>query len=178
MANEFNKEFFTYNAPEQEFDNGPANEQILNTLRKNLRVLFIKGPENTGLEQAALQLASTASDDRTAIYVLNKQADVAELTNKLNHIKSQTSHKPEVHFVKYRTQSDAENAQRIIQAQYDALPGHSSNHNAGTSAGVLDFASKNDAGAAAGTPIGTGGLSAGEAQLPSTSAYLPPSRRF
>lgn len=173
-ANEFNKEFFTYSAPEQEFDNGPANEQILNTLRKNLRVLFIKGPENTGLEQAALQLASTASDDRTAIYVLNKQADVAELTNKLNHIKSQTSHKPEVHFVKYRTQSDAENAQRIIQAQYDALPGHSSNHNAGTSAGVLDFASKNDAGA----PIGTGGLSAGEAQLPSTSAYLPPSRRF
>ncbi|KAH8407980.1 hypothetical protein KR222_006976, partial [Zaprionus bogoriensis] len=182
VANEFNKEFFTYNAPEQEFDNGPANEQILNTLRKNLRVLFIKGPENTGLEQAALQLASTASDDRTAIYVLNKQADVGELTNKLNQIKSQTSHKPEVHFVKYRTQSDAENAQRIIQAQYDALPGHSSNHNAGSSAPVLDFASKGDAGNgnAVGTGLGlevaTGGLSAGE--VPSTSAYLPPSRRF
>ncbi|XP_060648279.1 uncharacterized protein LOC132785959 [Drosophila nasuta] len=169
IANEFNKEFFTYSAPEQEFDNGHANEQIANSLRKNLRVLFIKGPENTGLEQAALQLASSASDDRTAIYVLNKQADVGELTNKLNQIKLQSNNKPEVHFVKYRTQSDAENAQRVIQAQYDSLPGRSSNHNAGSSAPVLDFASKSSGGG-----IGV----TGDAQAPSTSAYLPPSRRF
>ncbi|KAM8706910.1 hypothetical protein ACLKA7_011072 [Drosophila subpalustris] len=142
IPNEFNKEFYTYSAPEQEFDNGQANEQIANALRRTLRVLFIKGPENTGLEQAALQLASSASDDRTAIYVLNKQADVGELTNKLNQIKLQSNNKPEVHFVKYRTQSDAENAQRVIQAQYDSLPGRSSNHNAGSSAPVLDFATK------------------------------------
>lgn len=172
IANEFNKEFYTYSAPEQEFDNGHANEQIANTLRKNLRVLFIKGPENTGLEQAALQLASSASDDRTAIYVLNKQADVGELTNKLNQIKLQSNNKPEVHFVKYRTQSDAENAQRVIQAQYDSLPGRSSNHNAGSSAPVLDFATKSGGGG------GVGVIATGDAQAPSTSAYLPPSRRF
>ncbi|XP_034488661.1 uncharacterized protein LOC117792574 [Drosophila innubila] len=174
IANEFNKEFYTYSAPEQEFDNGHANEQISNTLRKNLRVLFIKGPENTGLEQAALQLASSASDDRTAIYVLNKQADVSELTNKLNQIKLQSNNKPEVHFVKYRTQSDAENAQRIIQAQYDSLPGRSSNHNAGSSAPVLDFATKS----VGGSGSGSGVIATGDAQAPSTSAYLPPSRRF
>ncbi|XP_064550733.1 uncharacterized protein LOC135436893 [Drosophila montana] len=166
IANEFNKEFYTYSAPEQEFDNGPVNEQIANSLRKNLRVLFIKGPENTGLEQAALQLASSASDDRTAIYVLNKQADVGELANRLNQVKLQTNNKPEVHFVKYRTQSDAENAQRIIQAQYDSLPGRSTNHNAGSSAPVLDFATKN------------GAIGAATGEAPSNSAYLPPSRRF
>ncbi|XP_023175562.1 uncharacterized protein LOC111602632 [Drosophila hydei] len=169
QTSDFNKEFYTYSAPEQEFDNGPINDQITNSLRRNLRVLFIKGPENTGLEHAALKLASTASDDHTAIYVLNKQADVSELANKLNQIKLQTNNKPEVHFVKYRTPSDAENAQRVIQAQYDALPGRSTNHNAGTSAQVLDFASKS-------ITVGATGVSAGE--VPSNSAYLPPSRRF
>ncbi|XP_068154990.1 uncharacterized protein [Drosophila tropicalis] len=169
IANEFNKEFFSYSAPEQEFDNSQANEQIANSLKKNLRVLFIKGPENTGLEKAALQLATSASDDRTAIYVLNKQADIGELTNRLNQIKLQTNNKPEVHFVKYRTQSDAENAQRTIQAQYDTLPGPSSNHNAGSSAPVLDFASR---GASSGGSVGDIDLNA-----PSTSAYLPPPNR-
>ncbi|XP_017140295.1 uncharacterized protein LOC108154506 [Drosophila miranda] len=174
IPNEFNKEFFSYSAPEQEYDNPNANEQIANSLKKNLRVLFIKGPENTGLEQAALQLATSASDDRTAIYVLNKQADIGDLTNKLNQIKVQTNHKPEVHFVKYRTQSDAENAQRTIQAQYDSLPGPSSNHNAGSSAPVLDFASKGVVGGIVGGSVVTGDINA-----PSTSAYLPPpNRRF
>ncbi|XP_026850373.1 uncharacterized protein LOC6594605 [Drosophila persimilis] len=174
ISNEFNKEFFSYSAPEQEYDNPNANEQIANSLKKNLRVLFIKGPENTGLEQAALQLATSASDDRTAIYVLNKQADIGDLTNKLNQIKVQTNHKPEVHFVKYRTQSDAENAQRTIQAQYDSLPGPSSNHNAGSSAPVLDFASKGVVGGIVGGSVVPGNINA-----PSTSAYLPPpNRRF
>ncbi|XP_052836141.1 uncharacterized protein LOC128252455 [Drosophila gunungcola] len=170
-ASEFTKEFFTYSAPEQEFDPGHSDEQIASLLKKNLRVLFIKGPENKGLEQAALQLATSASDDRTAIYVLNKQADIGELSSKLNQIKQQSSHQPEVHFVKYRTQSDAENAQRTIQAQYDLLPGVSSNHNAG-SGPVLDFATRStSAGQVEGTAPGV--------IAPSSSAYLPPpSRKF
>ncbi|KAH8369412.1 hypothetical protein KR009_010315, partial [Drosophila setifemur] len=176
LPNEFTKEFFSYSAPEQEFDNPQANEQIANSLKKSLRVLFIKGPENTGLEQAALQLATSASDDRTAIYVLNKQADIGDLTSKLNQIKLQTNHKPEVHFVKYRTQSDAENAQRTIQAQYDSLPGPSSNHNAGSSAPVLDFASKGISVGAVGGNLG-GAVVTGDLGAPSNSAYLPPQAR-
>ncbi|XP_017844716.1 uncharacterized protein LOC108601328 [Drosophila busckii] len=163
LSNEFNKEFYTYTAPEQEFDNGHVNDQLANSLKRNLRVVFIKGPEHNGLEQAALHLAHSASDDRTAIYVLNKQADVGELTQKLNQLKLQANHKPEVHFVKYRTQSDAENAQRAIQAQYDSLPGRSVNHNAGSSSPVIDFASK---------------VGKVDVLAPAQSAYLPPSRKY
>ncbi|XP_036324995.1 uncharacterized protein LOC118738178, partial [Rhagoletis pomonella] len=47
---EFNKEYFTYTAPEHEFDDAGNNDQLANSLKKNLRVIFIKGPENTGLE--------------------------------------------------------------------------------------------------------------------------------
>ncbi|XP_004524363.1 myozenin-1-like [Ceratitis capitata] len=138
---EFNKEFFTYTAPEGEFDDGDAGQQVANSLKKNLRVIFIKGPENRGLENAALQLAKHAAEDRTAIYVLQKQSDIGDLAKKLNSIQGQNSHKPEVHFVKYRTPEDAANAQRAIQSQYDQLGGNSQAHDGGV-APVHNFASQ------------------------------------
>ncbi|XP_039969814.1 uncharacterized protein LOC120781656 [Bactrocera tryoni] len=138
---EVNKEFYTYTAPEHEFsDIGNAGD-IANALKKNLRVIFIKGPENSGLENAAVQLAKLAGEERTAIYVLNKQADIGDLANKLNSLNNQHAHKPEVHFVKYRTPADAENAKQAIQSQYDGLGGNTSRYNGGV-APVLDFASK------------------------------------
>ncbi|KMZ01386.1 uncharacterized protein LOC6726653 [Drosophila simulans] len=171
-ASELTKEFFSYSAPEHEFDDH-SNEQIAHLLKKNLRVLFIKGPDNKGLEQAALQLATSASADRTAIYVLNKQADVGEWITNLNTIRNNNSRKPEVHFVKYRTQSDAENAQRTIQAQYDLLPGVSTNYNGGSSVPVLDFASRV---ISSGTDDGNAVVRKVSQNAPSTSPYLPPSR--
>ncbi|XP_004524424.1 glycine-rich RNA-binding protein 5, mitochondrial-like [Ceratitis capitata] len=138
---EFDKEFFTYTASEQEFDDGDAGQQVANSLKKNLRVIFIKGPENSGLENAALQLAKHAGEDRTAIYVLQKQSDIGDLAKKLNSIQGQSSHKPEVHFVKYRTPEDAADAQRAIQSQYDQLGGNSQAHDGGV-APVHNFASQ------------------------------------
>ncbi|XP_054747184.1 uncharacterized protein LOC129253000 isoform X1 [Anastrepha obliqua] len=128
---ELNKEFYTYTAPDEDFNDADAVQKVASTLKKNLRVVFIKGPENTGLENAALQLAKHASEDKTAIYVLQKQSDISDLANKLNAIQSQSSHKPEVHFVKYRTPEDAANAQKAIQSQYDQLGGNSQSHDGG-----------------------------------------------
>nr|XP_014090608.1 uncharacterized protein LOC106617746 [Bactrocera oleae] len=138
---EVNKEFFTYTAPEHEFSDIGNSGDIINTLKKNLRVIFIKGPENSGLENAAIQLAKSAGEERTAIYVLSKQADIGDLANKLQSLNHQSAHKPEVHFVKYRTPADAENAKQAIQSQYDGLGGNTSRYNGGV-APVLDFASK------------------------------------
>ncbi|KAH8417612.1 hypothetical protein KR222_002728 [Zaprionus bogoriensis] len=139
-AAELNKEFFTYTANEEDFDEPQALEKVSSSVNKGLRVVFIKGPENRGLENAALALAKQAADQQTAIYVLNKQADIGDLANKLNAIRSNTNNKPEVHFVKYRTPEDAANAQRAIQSQYDSLGGTSQNHNGGV-ANALNFAS-------------------------------------
>ncbi|XP_034488383.1 uncharacterized protein LOC117792373 [Drosophila innubila] len=137
---ELTKEFFTYTADESDFQ-APANaEQLSNNLRKGLRVVFIKSPEYNGVENAALALAKQASQQETAIYVLNKQADINDLANKLNTIKNNNNKKPEVHFVKYRTPEDAVNAQNAIQGQYDQLGGVTSHHNGGV-APVLNFAS-------------------------------------
>ncbi|XP_065355257.1 keratin, type I cytoskeletal 9-like [Calliphora vicina] len=163
---ELEKEFYTFSAPEGEFDDANAAQKIAGSVKQGLRVVFIKGPENKGLEDAALALAKQAADQKTAIYVLNKQADIGDLANRLNALNKNSNNKPEVHFVKYRTPEDAANAQKAIQGQYDALGGPSQSHNGGV-APVLNFASQ--------APV----HSAPAAHAPG-NAYLPSSvfRRF
>ncbi|BFF92102.1 uncharacterized protein DMAD_10232 [Drosophila madeirensis] len=139
-AEEFSKEFFTYAAPEEDFTDHDATEQIATMLKRNLRVLFIKSPEHQGLTNAALQLAKQASEQRTAVYVLTKQADIGELAQRLQSEKQSQNNKPEVHFVKYRTPEEAVRAQQLIQQQFDALGGSSRSSDEGV-APVLDFSS-------------------------------------
>ncbi|XP_037828729.1 uncharacterized protein LOC119616454 [Lucilia sericata] len=164
-AAEYQKEFYTFSAPEGAFDDPEAAQKIAGALKKNLRVVFIKNPENKGYENAVLALAKQAAQQKTAIYVLNKQHDLSALADKFNALSNNKNNKPEVHFVKYRTPEDAANAQRAIQSQYDSLGGTSHNHNGGV-APVLNFASQ--------APIRQGPV-----QSPN-SAYLPSSvlRRF
>ncbi|EDV53527.1 uncharacterized protein LOC6555431 [Drosophila erecta] len=138
---ELQKEYFTYTADERDFAEPAGSQQVSGSLNKALRVIFIKGPENTGLENAAAALAKQAGQQETAIYVLNKQADIGDLSNKLNAIRNNNNNKPEVHFVKYRTPEDAANAQQAIQSQYDQLGGSSTIQNGGV-APVLNFASQ------------------------------------
>lgn len=185
---EFNKEFFTYSAPEADFEDNRSVGDLAASLKRNLRVLFIRAPENKGLENAALQLAKQAAEQQTAIYVLTKQGDLSSLANKLQNLNHISAKKPEVHFVKYRTQEDAINAQRTIQQEYDRLGGSSVSHNGGI-APVLDFATKQVAvqqqqqqplliderrggGASIGSveANGVGNV----AELEANSAYIPP----
>ncbi|XP_061399174.1 uncharacterized protein LOC133334875 [Musca vetustissima] len=141
------KEFYTFTANDADFNDPAASNQYNRVAKKNLRVIFIKGPENNGLEDAVLGLAKQAAEQRTAIYVLNKQPDLAGLADKFSRINNNVNHKPEVHFVKYRTPEDAANAQRAIQSQYDSLGGTSQHFNGGV-APALNFASKGSYGAA------------------------------
>ncbi|XP_023290966.2 glycine, alanine and asparagine-rich protein-like isoform X1 [Lucilia cuprina] len=138
---EFEKEFFTYTANDEDFHDPAASNQLANSVKQGLRVVFIKGPEHSGLEDAAVALAKHAAEQKTDIYVLQKQADLSSLANKLNTANKNTNNKPEVHFVKYRTPEDAVNAQKAIQGQYDTLGGSSKSHDGGV-APVLNFASQ------------------------------------
>lgn len=162
---QYEKEFYTFSAPEGAFDDVQGLQKALGSLKKNLRVIFIKNPENKGYENAVLALAKQAAQQKTAIYVLNKQHDIAALAQKFNALNNNNNRKPEVHFVKYRTAEDAINAQKAIQGQYDSLGGTSQNYNGGV-APVLNFASR--------APV-----KIGAAQAPN-SEYLPSSilKRF
>ncbi|KAH8397344.1 hypothetical protein KR215_005489 [Drosophila sulfurigaster] len=139
-----NKEFFSFYANEADFEDPDAARKIAASVQKNVRVIFIKGPENRGYENAVLALAKQAAEQQTAIYLLHRQPDLNELANKFNAVRQNANAKPEVHFVKYRTPEDAANAQRAIQSQYDSLGGTSQNINGGV-ANALNFASRSTA---------------------------------
>ncbi|XP_037723823.1 uncharacterized protein LOC119556073 [Drosophila subpulchrella] len=141
VSSELNKEYYTFEADESQFEDPLAAQKIAGSVNKGLRVVFIKGPENRGLENAALALAKQAAEQRTAIYVLNKQTDIGDLANKFNAARQNANQRPEVHFVKYRTPEDAANAQKAIQSQYDNLGGSSQSFNGGV-ANAINFASQ------------------------------------
>ncbi|XP_037955206.1 uncharacterized protein LOC119685083 [Teleopsis dalmanni] len=172
QGGELEKEFYSFSANDEDFNEPAGSSPVSSSLKRGLRVIFIKGPENNGLENAALNLAKQAAEQQTAIYVLHKQADIGDLANKLNAARNDNNQKPEVHFVKYRTPEDAANAQHAIQSQYDSLGGSSQSHNGGV-APVINFASQ--APVASNSPASYGG----SASAPSAS-YLPASilRRF
>ncbi|XP_036324994.1 putative uncharacterized protein DDB_G0271606 [Rhagoletis pomonella] len=120
---QYNKEFYYLSAPQEDNELPHDFESQLNKIKKKLRVLFIKAPEQNGLERAALQLAKEAQNSQTAIYVLTKQHNAEDLADKLQQQRVTSPQKPEVVFVKYRTPAEAEQAQRTIQAQYESLNG-------------------------------------------------------
>ncbi|XP_073818528.1 uncharacterized protein [Musca autumnalis] len=175
VAPEIEKEFFTYTVNDNEFNDGFDAQQAANNLKKGVRVIFIKGPENKGLEDAAVALAKQAGEQKTAIYVLNKQADLGDLANKLNNLSNNNNNKPEVHFVKYRTPEDAANAQRAIQDQYNGLGGNTRTINGGV-APVLDFASQAPAATSASGNYVSGPSNSYIPPAPATPAtsYIPP----
>nr|XP_014090605.1 alpha/beta-gliadin A-V [Bactrocera oleae] len=119
------KDIYIHSAPDdqeetllgQQLDNAPV--------RKNYRIVFIKAPtHNIKLAGAALKHAQNANEEKTVIYVLSKKPDLTEVQQQLQQAQGeQKTHKPEVYFIKYKTQEEAQRAQQEIQAQYDALGG-------------------------------------------------------
>ncbi|KAH8383112.1 hypothetical protein KR009_006892, partial [Drosophila setifemur] len=115
----FHKHFYAFEAPYDSVEEADLVETKLADLsQKNLQVVFIKAPENKAVVGALNALAKQTTEDKTAIYVLNKQTDAHQLASEIGALKAHHKHKPQVHFVKYRTEEEAVQAQQQIQAQY------------------------------------------------------------
>ncbi|XP_054729363.1 uncharacterized protein LOC129238360 [Anastrepha obliqua] len=119
----YKKEFYYLSAPRENFELPHDFQDQLKSFKKNLRVIFVKAPEHTGIENAALQLVKQSRQSNTVVYVLTKQHNAADLAKKLDQLRVTAPQKPEVVFVKYRTPEEAELAQRTIQSQYESLDG-------------------------------------------------------
>uniref|UniRef100_A0A1I8NHC8 DUF243 domain-containing protein n=1 Tax=Musca domestica TaxID=7370 RepID=A0A1I8NHC8_MUSDO len=119
------KDIFIHSAPEEVEEIGNAADTPLGPVRKNYRIVFIKAPsQNLKLNLDSLKRAQASNEEKTVIYVLSKKPDLKDLQNQLSVVQNeQKSHKPEVFFIKYRTQEEANRAQQEIQAQYDSLGG-------------------------------------------------------
>ncbi|XP_065358781.1 uncharacterized protein LOC135952700 [Calliphora vicina] len=119
------KDIYIHSAPEETEEIGNDLGVEAGPLRKNYRIVFIKAPsQNLKLNLDSLKRAQASNEEKTVIYVLSKKPDLANIQSQLSAVQTeQKAHKPEVYFIKYKTQEEANRAQQEIQAQYDALGG-------------------------------------------------------
>ncbi|XP_022214426.2 transcription factor SPT20 homolog [Drosophila obscura] len=125
--------------------------------RKHYRIVFIKAP-TPSVSKAALRIKQAPVEEKTIIYVLTKKPDPLDLQTALEEVAPKQPSKPEVFFIKYKTQEEAAHAQRTIQAQYDQLGGTSQVSDEGV-APVTSVIGVLDSQRTRGAPAPIGGLS-------------------
>ncbi|XP_030381450.1 uncharacterized protein LOC115629190 [Scaptodrosophila lebanonensis] len=119
------KQFYTISAPEEPLDSQSNTKHLLiGRPTRNYRVIFIRAPssENAQLKYTA-ELAP--QEERTVIYVLTRKQKELDAEDIVAPTQNQQLQKPEVFFIKYKTNEEAVAAQREIQSQYDELGGNS-----------------------------------------------------
>lgn len=115
------KKFFIHSAPEEHDDDYKERTINVGTPRKNYNVVFIKAPYKTS-KGGKIRIIPAANEEKTVIYVLNKKTDASDIQAEVQDV-VQTTNKPEVFFIKYKTAEEAHHAQQQIQSQYDSLGG-------------------------------------------------------
>ncbi|XP_037814564.1 uncharacterized protein LOC119605491 [Lucilia sericata] len=115
------KQFYVVSAPEDD-DNQPKNKHlVLGRPQKNYRVVFIKAP-NSGNGNVKYSAEFAPQEEKTVIYVLSKKDNELDASDIATPAPT-TASKPEVFFIKYKTDEEAQQAQKEIQGEYDKLGG-------------------------------------------------------
>lgn len=84
--------------------------------RKHYRIVFIKTP-SPKVNKAAFRIQQAPTEEKTIIYVLTKKPDPLDLQTAIENVQPKQPSKPEVYFIKYKTQEEAQHAQRTIQGE-------------------------------------------------------------
>uniref|UniRef100_A0A1I8M9K9 DUF243 domain-containing protein n=1 Tax=Musca domestica TaxID=7370 RepID=A0A1I8M9K9_MUSDO len=188
------KQFITVSAPEDSDSLSKTKHLVIGRPQKNYRVVFIKAPSASS-SNVKLSAEFAPKEEKTVIYVLAKNDNALEVNDIATPAPTVPS-KPEVFFIKYKTEEEAQHAQRQIQAEYDKIEGSSEHTDAGVApqqsvVGILDGG--NVGGAATsigGSSVGSGssGISSGsfgsgssgsftgnsDSVAVKSAAYLPP----
>ncbi|KAM8720235.1 hypothetical protein ACLKA7_006301 [Drosophila subpalustris] len=119
------KQFYSVSAAEEAQDVEPRTKHlVIGRPTRNYRVIFIRAP--TGQSEAIKYSAELApQEERTVIYVLSRKQQELEAQDIRASRQQEAPAKPEIFFIRYRTNEEAAAAQREIQTQYDRLGGNS-----------------------------------------------------
>ncbi|KAH8407981.1 hypothetical protein KR222_006973, partial [Zaprionus bogoriensis] len=170
------KRFFIHSAPEDVDEEYKERHITVGVPKRNYNVVFIKSPQRSN-KKTSIKISPAVNEDKTVIYVLSKKTDSSDVQAEVVEQASSTS-KPEVFFIKYKTNEEAAHAQQQIQAQYDALGGSSQLTDEGVApvTSVIGALGNAEAGTAAGASSGGQVISgqSGAAHGHASNAYLPP----
>lgn len=107
------KQFYTISAPEDSDNLVRSKHLVLGKPQKNYRVVFIKAP-NSGAGNVKYTAEFAPQEEKTVIYVLNKKEKELDASDIATPAPTDPS-KPEVFFIKYKTDEEAQQAQKEIQ---------------------------------------------------------------
>ncbi|XP_020805078.1 pupal cuticle protein 36 [Drosophila serrata] len=163
------KQFFTVAAPEEHENLERSKHLVIGRPQKNYRVVFIKAPSSSNAN-VKLSAEYAPKEEKTVIYVLSKKDNQLEVNDIATPAPTVPS-KPEVFFIKYKTDAEASHAQQQIQAEYDRIEGTSEHTDGGVApaqsvVGILDggaigAASTGSSHFVGGSSGSTGGFSTG-----------------
>ncbi|TMW46728.1 hypothetical protein DOY81_008189 [Sarcophaga bullata] len=154
------KRFFIHSAPEDVEEDYKEKHITVGVPKKNYNVVFIKSPAKSN-KKTSIKISPAPNEEKTVIYVLSKKTDASDIQAEVVEHATTTA-KPEVFFIKYKTNEEANHAQEQIQAQYDALGGTSQVTDEGIApvTSVIGSLGGADAGSAAaagaGSAVGSG----------------------
>lgn len=109
------KQFYLISAPEDNENQGKTKHLVLGRPQKNYRVVFIKAP-NSGAGNVKYSAEFAPQEEKTVIYVLNKKDNELDAGDIATPAPT-TPSKPEVFFIKYKTDDEAQQAQKEIQGR-------------------------------------------------------------
>ncbi|XP_017149251.1 keratin, type I cytoskeletal 10 [Drosophila miranda] len=158
------KQFFTVAAPEEHENLERAKHLVIGRPQKNYRVLFIKAPSSSNAN-VKLSAEYAPKEEKTVIYVLSKKDNQLEVNDIATPAPTVPS-KPEVFFIKYKTEAEASHAQQQIQAEYDRIEGTSEHTDGGVApaqsvVGILDGGALGSASSGSSQYAAGGGSSSG-----------------
>ncbi|XP_036324993.1 uncharacterized protein LOC118738176 [Rhagoletis pomonella] len=171
------KDIYVHVAPEEQEERYQRPVLPPPPPRKHYRIVFIKAPSHK-TSAAALRVNQAPTEEKTIIYVLTRKPDPIDLQATYQEAAPKQPSKPEVYFIKYRTQEEAQHAQRTIQEQYDQLGGTTQISDEGVAPvasviGSLDH-NQGNAGGNIGNSFGISSSSAGGSNSGGAGKYLPP----
>uniref|UniRef100_A0A6P4E9V5 Uncharacterized protein LOC108039467 isoform X1 n=1 Tax=Drosophila rhopaloa TaxID=1041015 RepID=A0A6P4E9V5_DRORH len=109
------KQFFTVAAPEEHENLERSKHLVIGRPQKNYRVVFIKAPSSSNAN-VKLSAEYAPKEEKTVIYVLSKKDNQLEVNDIATPAPTVPS-KPEVFFIKYKTDAEASHAQQQIQGE-------------------------------------------------------------
>ncbi|XP_036320277.1 glycine, alanine and asparagine-rich protein-like [Rhagoletis pomonella] len=107
------KQFITVSAPEDHESLEQSKHFVIGRPQKNYRVVFIKAPSSSSAN-VKLSAEYAPQEEKTVIYVLSKKDSTLEV-NDIATPAPTVPAKPEVFFIKYKTEEEAHHAQQQIQ---------------------------------------------------------------
>ncbi|EDW00330.1 pupal cuticle protein 36 [Drosophila grimshawi] len=123
------KQFITVAAPEDNQSLERVKHLVIGRPQKNYRVVFIKAPSSSNAN-VKLSAEYAPKEEKTVIYVLSKKDSTLEVNDIATPAPTIPS-KPEVFFIKYKTDAEAQHVQQQIQAEYDQIEGSSEHTDGG-----------------------------------------------